>query len=440
MRYERTLEFARGLDAGDELRGMRAEFCLPRGRDVGAEGEWGEREAAYLTGNSLGLMARGVREAVGRELEDWAKFGVEGHFHGANPWVSYHEPFRELLAPVVGARASEVVVMNTLTVNLHLLMASFYRPTRARWKIVVEDGAFPSDSYAVDSQADWHGLTPAEAVVRLKPRAGEEVLRTQDVLAYLREHGAEVALVMLAGVNYRTGQVFDMDAITAAGHGCGAVVGWDLAHAVGNVPLRLHDGGGSEGYGGGADFAVWCSYKYLNGGPGAVGGAFVHERHHRRVDLKQLAGWWGNDPAERFRMEDGFRPVGSVDRWAMSNPPILSLAPLRVSLELFKRAGLERLRAKSRGMTEYLSWLLEGARGVEVITPKGEWERGCQFSLRVRGEGGGGAKAKLEELKRRGVVCDFRSPDVIRAAPVPLYNSYEDVWRLAAGLGLVGGV
>ncbi len=440
MPFDATLEHARRLDEADPLRGFRAEFAVPTGRDIGAEGETAGREAAYFAGNSLGLMPRAVPAAVARELDDWARLAVEGHFHAANPWVRYHEPFRGLLAPLVGAREHEVVAMGTLTANLHLLMATFYRPTRERFQIVIEDGAFPSDSYAVDSQADWHGLVPAEAVVRLKPRAGEETLRTQDVLGFLHEQGGRVALVLLSGVNYRTGQAFDIDAITAAGHRAGAMVGWDLAHAVGNVPVRLHEGGGNEAYGGGADFAVWCSYKYLNAGPGAVAGAFIHERHHGRTDLKQLAGWWGNDPAERFRMEDGFRPIRHADRWAVSNPPVLSLAPLRVSLEVFHRAGLERLREKSRRLTAYFGqWLAHrrdaGAtggpgHGITVLTPSDPDQRGCQWSLRMEG-----AREMVERLKRRGVVCDFRAPDVVRAAPVPLYNSFEDVWRLAAALG-----
>jgi kynureninase len=409
-------------DRADPLAPFRARFAFPSTRALGGEGD---RPAVYLTGNSLGLMPLAAREAIEQELTDWSSLGVEGHFHARNPWFPYHEPFRALLAPLVGARPQEVVAMNSLTVNLHLLMLSFYRPTSQRFKIIIEDSAFPSDSYAVASQAALHGHDPAAAIVRLKPRAGEQTLRTPDIMDAIAREGPSLALVMLSGVNYLTGQAFDIDAITRAGHAQGACVGWDLAHAVGNLPLRLHDAGGL-----GADFAVWCSYKYLNAGPGAVAGAFVHERHHARTDLVQLAGWWGNDPATRFRMTPGFVPAHSADRWALSNPPVFALAPLRASLRLFAEAGMDRLRTKSLALTGYLQWLLDrlGETNpglVETITPRDPAQRGCQLSLRLGGE----PRRLLEMLKREGVVCDFREPDVIRAAPVPLYCSFQDVWR-----------
>jgi kynureninase len=417
--------FAREMDAVDPLRESRRLFCVPRARDVGGEGDG---DAVYFTGNSLGLMPRATRGAVEQELSDWERLGVEGHLQGKHPWFSYHEEFREMGARLVGAIPGEVVMMNSLTVNLHLLMVSFYRPTRERYRIVVEDALFPSDSYAVASQARFHGFDPSDAVVRLRPREGETALRTEDVEAKLREIGASVALVMLGGVNYLTGQWFEMERITREGHGVGAVVGWDLAHAAGNVPMRLHDWG--------VDFAAWCSYKYLNAGPGAVAGAFVHERHGKRADLPRFAGWWGNDPATRFAMRPEFVAREGADGWQLSNPPILAMAPLRVSLEIFDRVGMDALREKSLRLTGYLEFLLSRlGEKVRVVTPADPGQRGCHLSLRFRGDG----KRVLGELKRAGVVCDFREPDVIRAAPVPLYNTFGDVWRFASVMERVLG-
>ncbi len=422
---------ATALDARDPLRNLRGEFLMPDARSVAAcaGGSWevSGGEAVYLTGNSLGCQPKGVAQDVSRELEDWARLGVEGHLHGRDPWLPYHEQFRGALGRVVGAMPTEVVAMNSLTVNLHLLMASFYTPTRERFKIMIEDSAFPSDSYAVQSQAEFHartaGFDPARAVVRLRPREGEHALRTEDIVAAIEREGSSLALVMLGAVNYLTGQWFDMDAVTRAGHKAGARVGWDLAHAAGNVPVKLHDIG--------ADFAAWCSYKYLNGGPGAIAGAFVHEKHHA-ARLLQFAGWWGNDPASRFVMGPDFRPVASADRWALSNPPIFSLTPLKASLALFDRATIPALREKSVVLTTYMEALLKAAAPhVIVRTPSDPAHRGCQLSLVVRGS----SRAMQKTLLARGIVCDFREPDVIRAAPVPLYNSFRDVWKFVTELG-----
>ncbi|MBM4108549.1 MAG: kynureninase [Phycisphaerae bacterium] len=411
------------LDAEDSLRALRGEFHIPGAGAI--RGLPDGDSCVYLTGNSLGCQPRAVRGLVERELEDWARLGVEGHLKGRDPWLSYHEQFRGPLSRLVGAGAHEVVAMNSLTVNLHLLMATFYRPTAARYRIVIEDSAFPSDSYAVASQAAMHGFDPGDAVVRLRPRAGEQGLRTEDVLAAIERGAGSIALVLLGAVNYLTGQWFDMAAITAGARSAGARVGWDLAHAIGNVPMRLHDWD--------ADFAAWCSYKYLNAGPGAVAGAFVHERHCRDSSLPQLAGWWGNDPAARFRMASAFEPVPRADRWALSNPPILSLTPLKASLALFDRATLPALRAKSVRLTAYMESLVRGGcPGVSSLTPTDPAQRGCQLSLVVPG-----GRPTLERLTAEGIVADFREPDVIRAAPVPLYNSFHDVWRFAATLARI---
>lgn len=430
--------YAREQDAGDALAWCRELFHVPPAPVGGA--------CVYLTGNSLGLQPKATRAAVESELEDWARLGVGAHLHGRHPWLPAHESVREPLARLVGALPHEVVAMNSLTVNLHLLMVSFYRPTAARHRIVIEDSAFPSDSYAVASQAAFHGYDPSEAIVRLRPREGEATLRTEDIEGYLAREGRSVALVLLGGVNYLSGQWFEMERITAAAREQGCVVGWDLAHAAGNVPLRLHEWG--------VDFAAWCSYKYLNSGPGAVAGAFVHERHTRGAAegqgskaggdagaLPRFAGWWGNDPATRFRMGSEFVPVASADAWQLSNPPILALAPLRASLEVFDRVGMASLRAKSERLTACMESLLEARLGgrVRVLTPRDPAQRGAQLSLVVPGV----SRDVERRLHERGVVVDFREPDVIRAAPAPLYCTFHDVWRfveaLAAILGVEGG-
>ena len=407
---------ARQLDADDSLGKFRERFCLPTGDD-------GE-PLIYFVGNSLGLMPRAVRGLIEQELEDWAKLGVDGHLQGRTPWYSYHETVREPLARVVGAKRHEVVCMNSLTVNLHLMMATFYRPTKARCKILMEEPAFPSDTYAIKSQIAHHGFAPNESLILARPREGEFTVRMEEIEELLTNEGEEIALVLLAGVNFFTGQFFDLARITALAHARGCRVGIDLAHAAGNVPLALHDWE--------IDFAVWCSYKYLNSGPGAVAGAFVHERHARNRDLPRLAGWWGNDPATRFRMqlEPEFVPVLSADAWSVSNPPILSLAPLRASLALFDEAGgMDALRVKSIRLTGYLEYLLDqvGSDRFTVISPRAPNERGCQLSILVRER----AQELFAKLEAAGVKCDFREPNVIRAAPTPLYNTFHEVWRFA---------
>ncbi|MEU6041344.1 kynureninase [Actinomadura sp. NPDC047616] len=405
---------ARRLDEADPLPTLRAEFHVPAAPDGG--------EAAYFAGNSLGLQPRAAAELVNEELLDWARLAVEGHHHGRRPWVGYHELLREPAARLVGALPHEVVAMNSLTVNLHLMMATFYRPAGDRTRILIEDSAFPSDSYAVGSQAVHHGLDPAETVVRLRPRPGEEHLRTEDVVGRLEREGDRVALVLLGGVNYLTGQLMDIPTITKAGRAAGAVVGWDLAHAAGNVPLRLHDWD--------VDFAAWCSYKYLNGGPGAVAGCFVHERHVRDASLPRLSGWWGNDPATRFAMAPDFVPVASADSWQLSNPPILAMAPVLASLRIFDRVGMDALRAKSRRLTGYLADRLAGIGGLEVITPSDPAWRGCQLSIRVA-DAAGLVRRLADEA---GVIADAREPDVVRLAPAPLYCTFADCHRAAEAL------
>jgi kynureninase len=415
--------YALELDAADPLRQVRDLFHLP------ASAADATRPAVYLCGNSLGLQPRGTRAAIEQELEDWARLGVDGHIKGRDPWLSYHEQFRDSAARLIGGVPGEAVMMNSLTVNLHLLMVSFYRPTRERYRILIEDSAFPSDSYAVASQARFHGFDPADAVVRLKPREGEHTLRTEDIEAYLDEHGKSVALVMLGAVNYLTGQWFHMERITRTAKARGCVVGWDLAHAAGNVPLRLHDWN--------VDFAAWCTYKYLNSGPGAVAGAYVHERHGKNVNLVRFAGWWGNDPETRFAMRPEFVARDGADGWQLSNPPILALAPVKVSMGIFDEVGMEAMRAKSERLTGYMSFLLRGlveAGKVRVLTPREMGQRGAQWSLVVPGA----SRILQQKLHERGVVADYREPEVVRVAPAPLYNSFHDVWRFADVLrGLV---
>jgi len=402
---------AAAKDAGDELSVFRSRFHFPRTENGG--------DAVYLVGHSLGLQPVAAPDYVERELEDWRSLGVEGHFEGENPWMSYHEALTDPLARLAGALPEEVVAMNTLTVNLHLMMVSFYRPTPERNRILVEGSAFPSDQYAVASQVAWHGYDPAECVVELRPRKGEETIRTGDIEDLLEREGERIALVLLGGVNYLTGQAFDMEKITRAGHRKGCVVGFDLAHAMGNLEMRLHDWD--------VDFAVWCSYKYLNGGPGCVGGCFVHERHARIDDLPRFAGWWGHDKSTRFKMPSAFEAIPGAEGWQLSNPPILPLAALRASLELFDEAGIHRLRAKSIGLTGYLDHLLRTRfpDDLTIISPADPGDRGCQLSFRTGPEG----RRVHRHLAENGIWCDWREPDVIRIAPVPLYNSYSDVHR-----------
>jgi kynureninase len=412
--YEPTPDFARRLDEADPLRAFRERFALPRG-------DRGE-PLVYLCGHSLGLMPLAARERVMEELDDWARLAVLGHERARRPWIPYHENLRDGLADLCGARPAEVVAMSSLTVNLHLLLAAFYRPSGARRRIVIETGAFSSDRHAVASQIAWHGIDPREALVELSPPAGTETIPEESIESYLEEHGAETALVLWPGVQYRTGQAFDLGRIARAAHRAGSVAGFDLAHSVGNMPLALHDID--------ADFAVWCSYKYLNGGPGAIGGCFIHERH----DRPHLAGWWGHEPGTRFRMGPEFHPATGAAGWQISNPPILSAAPLISSLELFRESGLQRLRQKSVALTGYLEYLLDPlAPAVRLITPRAAESRGCQLSIRIAGPLGRGRRV-FEALTARGVICDWREPDTIRLTPVPLYNSFADVHHAAEAL------
>ncbi|HEX7743686.1 MAG TPA: kynureninase [Micromonosporaceae bacterium] len=412
-------EEARALDAADP--GHRDLFHIP----PATGGRYAD--VAYLAGNSLGLQPRATRPELLEELDAWAALAVEGHLEAARPWLPYHEFLTEPAARLVGARPTETVVMNSLTVNLHLLMVSFYRPSGSRTRILVEDTAFPSDSYAVRSQARFHGLDPDETVVRLRPRPGEDTLRTEDVVGYLRAEGERIALVLLGGVNYLTGELMDIRAITAAGRAAGAVVGWDLAHAAGNVPLALHDWD--------VDFAAWCSYKYLNSGPGALAGVFIHERHLADPDLPRFEGWWSTEPGTRFQMAPVARPPRTADAWQISNPPIFAMGPVRTSLEIFDKIGMSALRARSERLTGYLERLLDGLPPnlpVSVVTPREPHRRGCQLSLRI----GTGSAAELSRRLRHehGVIADAREPDIVRFAPVPLYSTYHDCWRAADAL------
>lgn len=411
LNFEVSESCALKMDSEDSLKHFREKFYIPKKND-------GE-EVLYFTGNSLGLQPKTTRSYIEQELKDWETLGVEGHFQAKNPWLSYHELLTDSMAKIVGAKPIETVVMNSLTVNVHLLLVSFYRPTETRYKIVIEAGAFPSDQYAVKSQIKFHGWDVKDALIELKPRAGENILRTEDIIAMLEENADSIALVMLGGINYYTGQLFDMEKITAAGHEIGAVVGWDLAHAAGNVELKLHDWN--------ADFAAWCTYKYLNSGPGGIGGAFIHERHSESFDLPRLAGWWGHDKATRFLMGDKFVPIKGAEGWQLSNQPILLLASLRASLDIFEEAGMKNLRAKSVKLTNYLEFLLSEIHDgrISIITPLNENERGCQLSIRVKDSD----KSLFKLLSTRGVVADWREPDAIRVAPVPLYNSFMDVWK-----------
>lgn len=414
--YENSETFARALDAKDTLSRFRNQFHFPK--DC----------TCYLAGNSLGLQPLKTRQYVNEALDDWARYGVEGHFTGKHPWLPYHEFLTESTARLVGAKPLEVVVMNTLTVNLHLMMISFYRPTPSRYKVLIEAGAFPSDQYAVASQVDLHapalGFDPRQAVIELKPRSGEATLRPKDILETIEREGSTLALVLLGNVNYLTGQAFDMKAIAKTAHAQGCAVGFNLAHGAGNLKLDLHDCD--------VDFAVWCNYKYLNAGPGGLAGAFIHERHSRRQDLPRLAGWWGHNKQTRFKMGPVFEPIAGAEGWQVSNPPILQLAALRASMELFEEATIEALRAKSKQLTGYLEFLLDQLprEAVTLVTPRDPEQRGCQLSLRFTAS----PRELLKKLSDAGVVCDFREPDIIRAAPTPLYNSFEDVFRFVKTL------
>lgn len=414
-------DHALALDREDPIPHRRGDFHIP------VSSATRHPEMAYLAGNSLGLQPRITAARVDQELRDWATLGVEGHLEATRPWAPYHELLRAPAARLIGALPDETVVMNSLTVNLHLMMASFYRPTAQRNLIVIEDSAFPSDSYAVRSQAAWHGYDPESTVVRLRPRAGESCLDAQEVERFLAGEGHRVALLLLGGVNYYSGEFLDIPRITAAGQAAGAVVGWDLAHAAGNVPLQLHDWG--------VDWAAWCHYKYLNAGPGAVAGCFVHQRHLADRSLPKLQGWWSSRYATRFQMAPVVDPVDTADSWQLSNPPILAMAPVLASLEIFDEVGMATLRDKSMRLTGYLDALLGaiiGDRGLQVITPHDPLRRGAQLSVRIDGL----PATEVARMLRteHDVIADARQPDVVRLAPAPLYNTYHDTWRAATAL------
>ncbi|OIQ21311.1 MAG: kynureninase [Flavobacterium sp. MedPE-SWcel] len=413
MKFQNTREFAQQLDAKDKLAKYRDEFIFPK-----VDG----KQVIYFTGNSLGLQPKRTKAYVDEVMDDWANLAVEGHFYAEKPWWDYHERFAEPLSKIVGALPTEVTVMNTLTVNLHLLMVTFYQPTAKRYKIICEEKAFPSDQYMIKSQVHSHGYAPEDAIVEIKRREGEHNIRTEDVLEAIKEVGDELALVLIGGVNYYTGQVFDMETITKAGHDTGAYVGWDLAHAAGNIHLELNKWG--------VDFAAWCSYKYMNSGPGNASGAFVHEKHHNNLDLPRFAGWWGHNKERRFLMEPQFDPVRGANGWQVSNLPILTLAPYLASVEMFDEVGMPALIEKRDHITSYLEFVLqeidkEVDSTFEIITPSKPEERACQLSVFLHGEG----KALFDYLMKKGVITDWREPNVIRLAPVPLYCSYEDMYE-----------
>lgn len=409
--YQNSPEYARLCDQQDPLKSYRDEFYLPKD----AQGN----PLIYLCGNSLGLQPKQTAAYVREELNDWADLGVEGHLHAKHPWLPYHEFLTEKMAKIVGAKPKEVVIMNGLTANLHFMMVSFYQPTQSRHKIIIESDAFPSDRYAVESQIKFHGYNPKDSLLLWSPRKGEELCRLEDLEALLKEQGDQVALIMIGNTNYYTGQSFPLKAITLLGHSHGCKVGFDLAHGVGNIMPQLHDTG--------ADFAVWCTYKYLNSGPGSLGGCFVHERHANNPELKRFAGWWGHNKSTRFNMRHEFDIIPGAEGWQQSNPPILSMAAIRASLDLFDKAGMENLRKKSIKLTGYLAFLLDELRDdrIGVITPRDPEERGCQLSIQLKK-----ADRRLhDQLTQSGVISDWREPDVIRVAPTPFYNSFEDVYE-----------
>lgn len=409
-----SLEYAINRDKADELRGFREQFLFPSFHD---------KQVIYFTGNSLGLQPKASQHYIKTELDDWAKWGVEGHFYGKNPWFSYHELLTDKMAKIVGAKDNEVVVMGSLTSNIHLLMVSFYQPKGKRTKILCEAKAFPSDQYLLETQVKFHGLDPNEHIIEVSPRTGEELIREEDILEIIQKRGEEIALIMVGGVNYYTGQYFDLKKITEEAHKAGAKVGFDLAHAAGNVNLHLHDWN--------VDFSAWCTYKYLNAGPGSVGGIFIHEKHATNKSLIRFGGWWGQDKETRFLMEKGFNPIPTAEGWQLSNAPVLSMAALNASLDIFEEAGMERIGKKRDELTGYLESLLEqinlkkGTSTFQLITPKEKENRGAQLSIVAKGQG----KELFDKISKQGVVADWREPNVIRVAPAPLYNSFEDCYR-----------
>ncbi len=414
MNFQNSLHFAKSLDEKDELKSFRDKFYIPQHNG---------KDAIYFTGNSLGLQPKSTKDYIQQELNDWANLGVEGHFKGKHPWVSYHEIFPDSVSKIVGALPEEVVVMNQLTINLHLLLTTFYRPTETRYKIICEAKAFPSDQYAIESQVKLHGFDPLNAIIEVSPRPGANTIQIEDILSTIEQHGNETALVLFGGVNYYTGQVFDMQAITGSAHKQGCYAGFDLAHAAGNVALQLHDWN--------VDFACWCSYKYLNSGPGGVAGAFIHQKHIRNTQLPRLAGWWGYEKETRFQMKQGFHPIATAEGWQVSNAPVLSMAAHKAALDIFKEAGIEKIVEKGQLLSDFMLFILneinkkQSEKMIEIITPLARKEKGCQVSMLMLKKG----KEIFKALSEQGVYADWREPNVIRIAPVPLYNSFEDVWN-----------
>ncbi|MFC4210632.1 kynureninase [Pedobacter lithocola] len=420
MKFENNLAFAEALDQADDIKDLRQQFIFPKHN---------HKEFIYLCGNSLGLQPKAAKEVLNRQLDNWANHAVEGWFDGDEPWMYYHKELKKLMAPIVGALPSEVCPMNTLTVNLHLLMVSFYQPKGERFKIIMEGGAFPSDQYAIESQVRFHGFDPKEAIIEVFPRDGEDILRTEDIVAKIEENRNEIALVLFGGINYYTGQWYDMETITKAGHSIGAIVGWDLAHAAGNVPVKLHDWD--------VDFACWCSYKYQNSGPGGISGIFVHEKHFGNTDLNRFAGWWGYQENKRFKMEKGFVPEAGADGWQISCTQVMPMALYHASLQIFEKAGfIEALRVKSITLTKYLEFVINqvnielGYQQYRIITPEDFNSRGAQLSIIAKEQG----KPIFDGLVANHILGDWREPNVIRLSPVPLYNSFEDVFLTGQAL------
>jgi len=414
MIFKNTIDFAQQLDKNDPLKDFRDQFYIPIING---------KESLYFTGNSLGLQPKAAQEYVLNEMENWANYGVEGHFHGKNPWVNYHDLFPPKLAPVLGALPEEIVVMNQLTVNLHLLLTTFYRPDNNRYKIICEEKAFPSDQYAIESHLKLHGLNSSSSLIELKPRNGEHTIRNEDVISTIKENGNELALVIFGGVNYYTGQVFDMKSITTAAHEVGAVCGFDLAHAAGNIELQLHDWN--------VDFACWCSYKYLNSGPGGIGGAFIHQRYVTDKSLLRLAGWWGTNKHERFQMKKEFDPIPTAEGWQVSNTQVFPMAVHKAALDIIEEAGFDKILEKGKNLSAWLLFILNDINStsskkiLEIITPQTENEHGCQVSMLMLENG----KEIFEFLNKNGAIVDWREPNVIRVAPVSLYNTFEDVYQ-----------
>lgn len=415
MNFENTLAFAQQLDEKDPLKNFRAKFLIPQHNG---------KDAIYFTGNSLGLQPKTAKAEIEKILNDWETLAVEGHFKASTPWMHYHDLLTKPLAKIVGCNVNEVVVMNSLTVNLHLMMVSFYKPTKQRYKIICEAKAFPSDQYAFESHVQFHGLNPDDVVIEIKPREDEHTLRTEDIIAVIKQHSDEVALVLFSGINYYTGQYFNIKTITEAAHKAGAYAGFDLAHAAGNVELNLHEWN--------VDFACWCSYKYLNSGPGGVSGAYIHERFATDKNFPRFSGWWGYDKPTRFKMDKGFNAIPTAEGWQLSTPPTLLFASHKAALDIFEEAGIENIHTKRKLLTAYLHYILNDINqknktiSIEIITPETEEERGCQVSMLMHKNG----KAIFDALTKEGVLGDWREPNVIRVAPVPLYNTFEDVWQL----------